>query len=380
MRIQIPTNHLFKLIGKGHLVLLMLIVLGCFCGSTSLSAVANGSKNDKSTAWKGTARSSLAPQRHQAAMSGSKTPVLLGLYTPNYLGNQSVIDKELREVDVWAGKRHAIAGFFMDIEDSNPAYNVRERLEKLRQNGYTAFINLDSTRPAAQIAGGDVDKSLRKFAQVYADWSKQGEGRMAFIAPFQEMNIPGETYSKDPKNFKLAYQRMQKIFKEAGVSPSTVRWVFAPNGWSENNEHRFENYYPGSAQVDVVAFSSYNWGYCSNSSWKHWNSPKEVFDSYIQRMRTMAPNKPIFIAQTATTSNTQSGQQSSAKDKWFRDSYAYLAATGVRAILYFNINKECDWAFYSNSGGKSAGYKNAVANPAFGYVSPADLAQVDLSK
>jgi len=203
MKIQIPINHLFKCIGKGRLVLMMLIVLGCFSGSTSLSAVANDSKNHKSTALHGTARPSLAPQRHQAAMSGSKTPVLLGLYTPNYLGDQSVIDKELREVDVWAGKRHAIAGFFMDevdvwagkrhaiagffmnIEDSNPAYNVRERLERLRQNGYTAFINLDSTCPSAQIAEGGVDKSLRNLAQAYAAWSKQKEGRMAFIAPFQ---------------------------------------------------------------------------------------------------------------------------------------------------------------------------------------------------
>ncbi|WP_421021837.1 hypothetical protein, partial [Klebsiella pneumoniae] len=83
---------------------------------------------------------------------------------------------------------------------------------------------------------------------------------------FQEMNIPGETYSQDPQSFKLAYQRIQQIFQQAGVAPNSVRWVFAPNGWSQNQEHRFENYYPGNAQVDVVAFSAYNWGYCANSS------------------------------------------------------------------------------------------------------------------
>jgi len=94
-------------------------------------------------------------------------------------------------------------------------------------------------------------------------------------------------------------------------------------------------------------------------------------------MRSLAPNKPIFIAQTATTSNAQTGQQSSAKDQWFRDSYTYLANNGVRAILYFNINKECDWALYSGAG-KSVGYQQAVANPAFRYVSPADLARMNL--
>ena len=331
---------------KGRLVLMMLILLGGIFTSRG----------------------------NQATVSGSNTPVLLGLYAPDYLGNQSVIDSELRQIDDWAGKRHSLAGFFIDIQDSNPAYNIPAPLERLRQNGYTAFINLKSTRQAAEIARGDVDSSLRRVAQAYAEWSNRGEGRMAFIAPLQEMNIPVETYSKDPKNFKLAYQRIQKIFKEAGVSPRAVRWVFAPNGWSENDQHRFENYYPGAERVDVVAFSSYNWGYCSNASWKHWNGTKEAFEPYIKRMRAMAPSKPIFIAQTGTTSNTEKGYQSSAKDKWFRDSYAGLAGLGVRAILYFNINKECDWALYSNSGGKSAGYKDAVANPAFGYVSPANLA------
>ncbi|MEH2196136.1 MAG: hypothetical protein V7K98_26305 [Nostoc sp.] len=347
---------------KVRLALMMLILLGSVFANKNL-AVADASKQLENL--------KLKQVRNQIA---SKTPVLLGLYAPDYLGNQSTIDSQLRQVDQWVGKRHSIAGLFLDIEDSNPAYNVPISLEQLKNNGYTAFINLKSTRSAAEIARGDVDSSLQKVAKAYADWVNKGEGRIAFIAPLQEMNIPGEAYSQDPQNFKLAYQRIQKIFKEAGVSSQAIRWVFAPNGWSQNNEHRFENYYPGDKSVDVVAFSSYNWGYCSNSSWKHWNTPKEVFEPYIKRMKVMAGSKPIFIAQTASTSNTQNGLQNSAKDQWLRDSYTQLAGMGVRAILYFNINKECDWAINSNSG-KSAGYKEAVSNPAFGYLSPTELAK-----
>ncbi|MEH1902197.1 MAG: glycosyl hydrolase [Nostoc sp.] len=350
---------------KVRLALMMLILLGSILVSKNLMAVADASRQLENR--KGN------QIRNQTAF-GTPTPVLLGLYTPDYIGNQSTIDSQLRQVDQWTGKRHSIAGFFFDIEDSNPAYNIPVSLEQLKHNGYTAFINLKSTRSAAQIARGDIDSSLQKVAKAYAKWANQGEGRIAFIAPLQEMNIPGEAYSKDPQNFKLAYQRIQKIFKEAGVSSQAIRWVFAPNGWSENNEHRFENYYPGDKWVDIVAFSSYNWGYCSNSSWKHWNSPKEVFEPYIKRMKVMAGSKPIFIAQTASTSNTQNGLQKSTKDQWLRDSYTQLPGMGVRAILYFNINKECDWAINSNSG-KSAGYKDAVNNPDFGYLSPAELAK-----
>ncbi len=185
-------------------------------------------------------------------VSASKPPVLLGLYTKGYAGDQRVIDQELRQIDAWAGKRHTLAGIFMNLEDNNPAFNVGGRLEKLRQNGYTAFINLDTTRTAAQIAKGDIDNSLRKIARAYAAWVSKGEGRIAYIAPLQEMNILGdESYGKDPVNFKLAYERIQQIFTEAGVPRNAVRWVFAPNGWSEE-AHRFENYYPGSPNCSRV--------------------------------------------------------------------------------------------------------------------------------
>jgi hypothetical protein len=77
--------------------------------------------------------------------------------------------------------------------------------------------------------------------------------------------------------------------------------------------------------------------------------------------------------------NTQSGQNSNAKNQWFRDSYNYLAAApGVQGIIYFNINKECDWALYTQNGNQSDGYKEAIANPAFSYVPPTDLAKMQL--
>jgi Protein of unknown function (DUF3131) len=305
--------------------------------------------------------------------------IMLGAYTKGYLGTQSIIDRELNDINRWSGKQMSIAGLFTDLEDPNPAYNIPNQLETLRRNGYTAFVNFSSRRSAAAIANGEIDPAIRKLAQGYAAWIKQGSGRMALIAPLPEMNGSWESYREDPANYKRSLQRIQRIFAEAGVSRQSVRWVFAPNGWSQSAQHRFENYYPGDAAVDVVAFSGYNWGFCQNAAWKQWSSPKEVFEPYIKRLRSLAPNKPIFIAQTATTSYTRTGSVASAKDDWFRQSYQYLAsAPGVRGILYFNLQKECDWALYQPNGAKNQGYKEAVANPAFEYISPQTLSQQDL--
>lgn len=312
--------------------------------------------------------------RRPAAIA--RLPVMVGLYTQGFAGDQRVIDEELRAIDQWTGRQTSLAGAFMDIEDSNPAYNVPTLLGRLHQNGYTAFINLKSHRTAAEIARGDLDVPLRQIAQSYAVWARAGKDRMAFIAPLQEMNIPGETYAQDPPNFKLAYHRIQRIFEEQGVARRQVKWVFAPNGWSMP-EHAFERYYPGGDRVDVVAFSGYNWGYCPRASWKQWQGPKAVFEPYLQRLAAMAPQKPIFIAQTATVSDTKLGTNASAKNQWLRESYAYLAAnSGVAAILYFNLRKECDWELRDGATGYVEGYKEAVRTPAFGYVAPADVVRM----
>ncbi|HEY9694257.1 MAG TPA: hypothetical protein V6D15_18800 [Oculatellaceae cyanobacterium] len=368
MKSKISNNTVVKLASKAQRSLLVLSLLGTWFGIQNLP-IANQTLGN----FKNTNSSKGVP----VAIAQTKPPVVLGLYTNSYLGTQAVIDTQLRQLDQWAGKRNSVAGMFMDIEDPNPAYNVVQQLELLQQNGYTTFINLKSTRTAAEIANGNLDTNLRNVAQAYRAWLAKGKGRRAFIAPLQEMNIPGEKYSLDQANFKLAYQRIQRIFTEVGVPRTAVRWVFAPNGWSQTG-HEFEKYYPGSNFVDVVAFSAYNWGYCSNADWKEWRvNPATLFSPYITRMQTMAPTKPIFIAQTGSTSQTSTGSSSTAKDKWFRDTYTYLAgAPKVQGILYFNIDKECDWALYRSSGAKSVGYKDAIANPAFSYISPANLSQM----
>lgn len=305
-------------------------------------------------------------------------PILLGIYPPSFIGDRQTLAREVTQIGQWAGKQFSLVGSFIDLETHNPAYDIPVSLELLRNYGYTSFINLTSPRTMAEIARGKADRGLKNIARAYADWSSQGTNRLAFIAPFPEMNGAWETYGEDPTNFKLAYQRVQNIFTQAGVKPNAVRWVFAPNGWSPD-KHNFEYYYPGDNSVDVVAFSGYNWGYCPNAAWKHWSQPQEVYQPYIKRLQKLAPHKPVFIAQIATTSYTAAGSLSGVKNRWLQDTYSYLASIPqVKGIIYFNIDKECDWQLLDSKGDKFTGYAKAIADPAFNYISPADLAQTQL--
>jgi hypothetical protein len=301
--------------------------------------------------------------------------MMLGVYIPGYAGSQSVIDSQLKALDSWTGKQHSIVGLFVDFKDGNPGYNIPTQLESLYQNGYTAFINLQASNTTmAQIAQGAVDGYIRNTARAYASWAKRGGNRMAFIAPFTEMNGEWTTYGGDPANFKIGYRRVQDIFLQEGAPASSMRWVFGPNGWSNIP---FEDYYPGDDVVDINAFSSYNYGYCDAiDPWQDWKSPDMVYGEYIQRMQVMSPTKPIFIAQTATTSLGNGGTDLNAKNQWLADALNYLAANhSIRAFIYVNLSLECDWPIYTTSGPRYDGYPEGARNSLVVYKSPAELMQ-----
>jgi beta-mannanase len=232
---------------------------------------------------------------------------------------------------------------------------------------------------AYEVASGQVDQNIRLWAQWFKRYVEEGKDRMAFIAPMPEMNGNWTSYGLDAGNFKIAFQRIQNIFAEEGVPDDSVRWVFAPNGWS-HPDHAFENYYPGDDLVDAVGFSAYNYGYCRYPGYNPvWKTLESVTAEYIGRMRVMAPTKPVFLTQVATSGRTSAGVDDEAKNQWFREGYAYLARTeGVRGAIYFNLDDDiCDMAMYrtwsSNFSANYPGYRDAVQGPGFGYLSPADL-------
>jgi hypothetical protein len=96
-------------------------------------------------------------------------------------------------------------------------------------------------------------------------------------------------------------------------------------------------------------------------------------------MRAMAPNKPIFIAQTATSSYRNPGVKNAAeKERWLRDAYQYLSQQpNVRAVIYFNTpgynDPNCDWKVFVSGSYANNGYKDGINNNGYKYIAPGDL-------
>ncbi len=320
--------------------------------------------------------------KESAAASHEGLPILLGVYTSEAL---QVTAWEIENFDQWMQENRldkgiSIAGTYMDFEFHNPDFNVKKELNAAWELGYTPFINLTAyQRTAEQVANDpEFEDRIRKWAAAYAQWSNGGKKR-AFIAPLQEMNGGWVRYGLDPENFKAAWHKIQYIFAQEGVADQAVSWVFAPNAWSEEG-HGFELYYPGDSTVDVLAFSTMNFGSCVDYG-DGWDTFEDIYLPYLNRMREMAPGKPIFLSQMGTVAVGPEGEDEKLKNDWLRDTYRKLAAyPGVRAIIYYNVLKAeaaidlcrpVDWrVFDQHSGLAYKGFLDAVRSEQFAYWGP----------
>jgi hypothetical protein len=312
--------------------------------------------------------------------SPAPPPLLLGLYAPaTYLGDQQTLNDYFLGLDAWAGLSrnagtgHSLAGDFVDFELPNLNDNVMAILETLWRNGYTAFLNIKANTTSSAIANGQYDTLIRNWARAYKAWLDLGGNRRAFLGPLQEMNGKWIPYGMDPANFKPAYRRIVSLFEQEGVPRNRVWWTFAPNGYSEP-PFKMADYYPGDDVVDVIAFSGYNWGRCPIVDWVTWQEPEIVLGSFITEIRqTITTAKPIFIAETASTSFGGN------KDQWLMSAYTYVRQQNVRGVFYFNADMECDWAVYQPNGRQLASYKNAIWSIGVPYVAPEILATSPLA-
>jgi hypothetical protein len=388
----VKKQQVFSSIGKFfHFISLLAFLLGLTAKIDSVYAKPNTNPMDMST-----------PTRHMIYLpiirngSYSELPLMAGV-APEGWPEQSTIENIMTPLDNWVtgvtgGRATSIFATFMPLNlksDEIARLNVEVPLNVIWNAGYTPFVNLPAlpNDTAYDIASGKYDGMITTWAKSFKNYSSGGT-RFAYIAPLQEMNGEWVAYGGNPENFILAYKRFQTIFTQVGVPRKSVKWVFAPNGWTRPGLPLFEAYYPGNEFVDVVAISAYNFGYCATGS--VWEEPETVFNNpdihngkYLDRLRALAPSKPIFIAQTGVSSYRYSNATNDAeKNRWLMAAYKYLSTQqNVRAVIYFSINDiywpKCNWPIYTKDGTKYDGYRAGVNSNGFTYISPASLMAKD---
>lgn len=217
-----------------------------------------------------------------------------------------------------------------------------------------------ATQPAfalGTILGGTYDAFLRDWARNAATWNRPFYLRFA-----PEMN--GDWFSWGVKangntsaQYVATWQHVVDIFRQEQAA--NVRWVWCPN--ADLNWVPFGDLYPGDAYVDWVALDGYNWGASQpNDPNKHWTAFADVFGPSYAAILGLT-NKPLMIAETAST------EIGGDKAQWIAQSLlTELPARfpRVRAVIWFDENKETDWRMNSSSPSLAA-YRTVAASPMY---------------
>ena len=199
---------------------------------------------------------------------------------------------------------------------------------------------------------GKHDAHIRRWARDAAAWGKPFYLRFA-----HEMNGDWNSWSpgvngNTASHYVSAWRRVRDIFGQEGAT--NVRWVWSPNVESYDSVP-FNEVYPGDAYVDWVGIDGYNWG--TTQSWSSWTGLAEVFGPSYDKLAAMT-GKPMMLAETAST------ELRGDKAAWIRQGFLHDVPSRfprVRAVIWFNENKETDWRVNSSRASLDA-YRKVAAS------------------
>jgi len=194
------------------------------------------------------------------------------------------------------------------------------------------------------IAAGAHDAEIRR-------WAKQIKafGQQLYFRPMSEMNGDWTSWSggvngNQPQDYIAAWRRLRQIFQQEGATNAQFVWSPNRDGSLEEAKRTFALYYPGDAYVDYVGFNGYNWGtlYTTPTWTSVWQSFDEVFGPSYQAA-VMLTKKPIIIAEVATT------DVGGSKAVWIQEAFTAIKNNypRIKAVVWFNVNKETDWRLHA---------------------------------
>jgi beta-mannanase len=265
---------------------------------------------------------------------------------------------DLDQFEEDAGKHVAIVHWYQDWSSEAPLNLTAIRTVEARGSismitwepwDYTKGLNQPEYR-LENIASGNFDDYIRSWAQGLADYHSPVMLRFA-----HEMNgwwapwCVGQQ-GNTAEDYIAAWHHIHDIFQQEGAT--NVQWVWSPN-IEQEGETPFEEAFPGDDYVDWVALDGYN-----DLSSGTWLTFDELFGSSYVRISQLSA-KPVMIAEVASSE----GQGAADKAAWITDTYtqAIPARSRIKAVVWFNQNKERDWRVSSSPQAQQAFWEGIKA-------------------
>ena len=293
-----------------------------------------------------------------AQAGAAAAPIAFGAYIPGAQWDATQIDAYRSLV----GTAPAIVMWYQDWAHADTSGFAAGSLDAVVARGAMPLVTWEPWDYAAgpnqpayalgAINAGTYDAYIRGWARDAAAWGKPFYLRFA-----HEMNgnwypwsvgVNGNTGA----DYVAAWRHVVAIFRQEGAT--NVRWVWCPNVIFDGSAP-LATVYPGDAWVDWVALDGYNWG--TSQTWSQWQSLTQVFAPSHDALAALTA-KPMMIAEVA------SAEAGGDKANWIKRGFLTdlpKQLPRVRAVVWFNENKETDWRVNSSTSSLNA-YRQVAAS------------------
>ncbi len=186
-------------------------------------------------------------------------------------------------------------------------------------------------RVAARVAGFGKPVYIRPWAEMNADWT-----------PFQPTADGSAPAGGTPEEFIAAWRYVVDFFRAHGAT--NARWVFNPttDTYAETTDVR--TIFPGTPYVDVLGLDGYNWGTGGALQWQSFDS---IYRTQYQRLVALDPVAPVWVCEFASKEPAEDDgapvDTSHSKATWYRQLLASTEFPAIRALVFFDTDKERDW-------------------------------------
>jgi len=175
--------------------------------------------------------------------------------------------------EAWYSDAAIAAGHFDGSDDPNNLSGIKGFAFQVAQWHQPVFIRL-----ADEMNG------------YWAPWGTQGTA----ACDFEQGRCPNEFgITNQPSSFVAMWDHVRSIFAAEGAT--NVTWIWNPNVGASDG---ITADYPGNAEVDVVGLDGYNYAAREGVPWR---SAASVLQPSLDVLRDLAPTKPEWIGETATS-------------------------------------------------------------------------------
>ncbi len=288
-------------------------------------------------------------------------PLALGAYIANAPGDPTKIDEFAGIIGVTPG----IIMWYQDWATSASRTFDPAKMDAVVARGATPMITWepwDATagpnQPVYSLAAiivGTHDGFIHDWARAVAAWQKP-----MYLKFAHEMN--GDWYpwavnanGNTADQYLPMWRHVRDIFMQEGAQ--NVRWVWSPN-IAYPGSTPFADVYPGDDAVDWIGLDGYNFG--TSQSWSHWTDLVGTFGPSYNSVARIA-SKPMMIGETAS-SDVGGDKAAWITQGLLNDLPAHFPR--LRAVVWFDENKETDWRVNSSSAALAA-FRTVATSPIY---------------